>query len=324
MIEVTKIRNVVEFAFFYNSIVVLTNKGIEHIGNGNKLEGRFYCIRNFENILLTQNNDENNIIVLDNYLNIVKEITGANYYSLWLLNKNNQIPIDEDTYILNKSLELIKTNRTEFPGICNSRYSISRFKNTIKCTDVFTGEFFWEYDFSKKEMVIEDFILVKNILIVSTSSETLIAINLETGKELWRLDSCGYYFQKHPTKNYLISFVSDTFGDNKYLVIDPFKGAKIIEKEFDVSFETSPLFACITDTHYYFISNLISNSPGNVERITHLGAINFKTHNIEWFEKISKTKGRNYEYQKPEYYNNRFYLLDGEKTLHIYERNEIF
>jgi hypothetical protein len=164
-------------------------------------------------------------------------------------------------------------------------------------------------------------LLINNVLIFSTTNQDLIGIEIETGKELWRLNNINAgYFQIQPKTNYLISLNSNSAGDNWYYVIDPITGRKVIDKKFEkFYYDAGANKACITENHYYFISNVMGDGGYRDERKTHLGCINLHSHEIEWIEKIGTTSDRRNEYQKPEINNGKIYLLDGEQTLHIYE-----
>jgi len=192
--------------------------------------------------------------------------------------------------------------------------------NVFKKRNIYNGLEIWSLDFSQNR-VNGSVLLINDKIVFSTTNQDLIGVEIETGKELWRLSNCNLHHQQQPNTNYLVGLSANSFGDNFYQVIDPICGKKIIDKKFENFFyETTPNKACITETHYYFISNVFGDGTGTKsERITHLGCINLQTHDIEWIEKVGNTSERQSEYQKPEINNNKIYLLDGEQTLHIYE-----
>lgn len=193
--------------------------------------------------------------------------------------------------------------------------------SVLERKDIENGAVIWALDFSENKIIGKPFLL-KNIITITTSNQDLIGIEIETGKELWRLSNCNlHHQQQQPNTNYLVGLSANSFGDNFYQVIDPISGKKIVDKIFENFFyETTPNLACITETHYYFISNVLGDGTGKKsERQTHLGCINLQSHEIEWIEQIGSTSDRRSSYQKPEINGNKIYLLDGEKTLHIYE-----
>jgi outer membrane protein assembly factor BamB len=310
-----KYQTVKEFKFRGDLLCILTGK---HIAFDNFIiEGEFRCFKFWNKYLLYQNSVGSNLMVFDmNKKEIIKEFSGAVEYVLWFLNQNNQIPIDEKVFILKENLDLIETMRIEFPRYCNEKYAVDRFKNTVECTEVYKGDLIWKFELGDNVKVGGDFILMDKLVVVSTNTQNLIGIEIETGKELWRLSNCNLHHQQQPTTNYLVGLSANSFGDNFYQVIDPINGVKLIDKKFENFFyETIPNLACITETHYYFISNVLGDGTGTKsERITYLGCINIQTHEIEWVERIVGSG-----FLKPEVHNNKFYLLDGEQTLHIYE-----
>jgi hypothetical protein len=267
--------------------------------------------------LLTQNKKEDNILVLDKDLKIIKEITGASNYALWLLNSCSLIPVEDKVFEITDSLSLAETEVVIFPKDCIHKYGFRRAKNTILCDELDNGQLKWKFELGDNVKVGGDFILMDKLIVVSTTTDQdLIGIEIETGKELWRLSNCNFHHQQQPNTNYLIGLSANSFGDNFYQVIDPINGERIVNKKFENFFyETTPNLACITETHYYFISNVLGDGTGiKSEKITHLGCINLQTHEVEWVERI---KGNGY--LRPEVHNDKFYLLDGEQTLQILE-----
>jgi len=319
--NLNKINSVKEFGFYDNNLCVLTSDNIKF--KNIEISGNYRCFKFWNNFLIYQNLIGSNLIFydLEKHL-VVKEFTGATEYVLWYLNNNSQIPIDEKVFILTRNLELKETNLNEFPRCSNEKYAIDRFKNTVECTDVYEGNLIWKFELGDNIKVVGDFILLDNLVIVSTTNQDLIGIELESGKELWRLKNIkSNFFQIQPITNYLISLISNSVGDNWYYVINPLSGKLILEKKFkNFNHGAGGSKACIDETHYYFISNEFGYpSEMRTERVTHLGCINLQTHDIEWIEKVGTTTDRRSEYQKPEIKGNKIYLLDGEQRLHIYE-----
>lgn len=321
--NIISIPSVSEFKFLNENLVVMTDSGISSLEANTSIQGDFFCVRNYQKLLLTQSKKEDNILVLDNSLKILKEISGASNYALWLLNSCGLIPVGDRVFRLTDSLELDETAISIFPKDCIGSYGIRRAKNSVLCDDLVDGQLKWKFELGNDVKVGGDFILMSDLIIVSTTNQDLIGIEINTGKELWRLPNCNLHHQQQPKTNYLVGLASNSFGDNFYQVIDPISGKKLIDKKFDNFFyETRPTLACIKETHYYFISNVIGDGTGTKsERQTHLGCINLQTHEIEWVEKIGTTLDRRSEYQKPEINGSKIYLLDGEQTLHIYEMN---
>ncbi len=252
-------------------------------------------------------------------------------FDIWICN--------EDFIFLAKRTEIrreyefslldLKSGKTKWSDKSMIRY-FSKTDNQLLFTDFFgeiykkrrfeDGSTVWTLDFSENR-INGNVLLIDNVLVFPTTNQDLIGIEIETGKELWRLPNCNLHHQQQPNTNYLVGLASNSFGDNFYQVIDSVSGKKIVYKKFDNFFyETQPTLACITAIHYYFISNVVGDGTGiKSERQTHLGCINLQTHEIEWIEKVGTTANRVSSYQKPEINGNKIYLLDGEKTLYIYE-----
>ncbi len=318
---IRNIKSVKEFKFLNNSLFVVTENDIQKDETNEIIKGEFYCTRIWKNFLLTQSKTESNILILNEGFQIVKEISGASNYALWLINSCSLIPVDDKVFKLSDSLNLEEVEVSIFPKDCINNFGIRRAKNSVLCDNINLNQLQWKFELGNDIKVGGDFILMNKLVIVPTTNQDLIGIEIETGKELWRLSNCNLNHQRQPNTNYLVGLSANSFGDNFYQVIDPISGKKLVDKKFDdFFFETTPNKACITETHYYFISNVLGDGTGTKsERITHFGCINLQTHEIEWVEKVGNTSDRRSEYQKPEINKNKIYLLDGEQTLHIYE-----
>ena len=226
-----------------------------------------------------------------------------------------------DFYSMNEHRILWSSiDKLELTNLSNDFLIFSNLNRTVYARyDVIEGKKLWTIDFTENRVSGKIF-FVENCLIFETTNQDLIGVEIETGKELWRLANCNLHHQQQPSTNYLVGLAANSAGDNFYQVIDPIMGTKIVDKKFEnFFFETTSNLACITETHYYFISNVLGDGGQKDERITHLGCINLQTHEIEWIEKVGTTADRRSQYQKPEINNNKIYLLDGEQTLHIYE-----
>lgn len=249
---------------------------------------------------------------------------------LWMLNEHYHFYVNRTTERREYKFELYSKakkeviwasiDKLELTNLSNEYLIFSNLKRTaVTRYSLLEGDKIWELNFSENR-ISGDLFQFKNIIVISVANQDLLGVDIETGKELWRLTNCNLHYQTQSNTNYLVGLSSNSFGDNFYQVIDPVNGKKLIDKKFDNFFyETTPNLACITETHYYFISNVLGDGTGTKSKIiSNLGCINLKTHELEWVEKID-----NSTYQKLEVQNNKFYLLDGERTLHIYERVEL-
>lgn len=245
----------------------------------------------------------------DDYIFLAKRTEIRREYEFSLVNlRNDKIKWSDKSMIRYFSKDDNQLLFTDFLGEIYKKRSVEN------------GDEIWTLDFSENR-INGNIHLINNVLVFPTTTQDLIGIEIETGIELWRLKNIiAGFFQVQPKTNYLISLNANSAGNNWYHVIDPLNGEKLIDKKFDNFFyDAMGSKACITETHYYFISNVVGDGGQKDERITHLGCINLQTHEIEWIEKIGTTSDRYSSYQKPEFHNNKMYLLDGDQTLHIYE-----
>jgi hypothetical protein len=324
MIEFLKRYEAVnEFSAKGDSLFVLSDKFICRDSVERVYEGLFYCIRRWKEYLLTQNKEETNLIVLNKSLDKIHEISGEPNYALWLLTDTGLIPAGNSVFRLNDDLKLTKTNIEIFSKSCNREIGIRRAKNAVLCDDYNTNTLKWRFELGENTKVEGDFFLFDKIVVFSTSSQNLIGLDTKNGKELWRLSKSNLHYQMQPSKNLLVGLASNSQGDNFFQVVDPLTGERMVDKSFNKFFyETNPSLACVSKDHYYFISNIMGDGSGSKStRENHLGCINLRTHEIEWIKKIV-SKDEYVEFKKPEYNDGKLYLLDGNRTLHIYLTTE--
>ena len=84
--KLQSIENINEYKFLNGNLIVLTQKGIENLSLNKRIDGEFYCIRPWNNFLLTQNKTESNILIYNEDLTFLKEHQSKENYALWLLN----------------------------------------------------------------------------------------------------------------------------------------------------------------------------------------------------------------------------------------------
>lgn len=275
--------------------------------------------------------DEKRIIGVD--LEDVQSTKFVDYTAdrLWIFNSEYIIYVTEnknsrdfkiDFYSKNKDTILWSiTDKMYLSNLSDKFLIFVNLTGTIyKRLNTISGEEIWSLDFSENK-VVGNTLLIDNILVFSTTNHHIIGIDIETGKELWRLEKINAgSFQIQPETKYLVSLNANSAGDNWYYIINPLNGEILVNKKFEkFYYDATANKACITDTYYYFISNVMGDGGYKDERVTHLGCINLQSHDLEWIEEVGATSDRRSEYQKPEINGNKIYLLDGEKTLHIYE-----
>jgi len=298
------------FTFFENQLCKIDDKKLYYRDKNEIYE--INCSNADVNRILYSKADINSEIwiVNDNYLFEAQRTANRREYEFSLIEKKSKKKIWSDKSTVRF---VSKSNKyllfTDFLGGIYQR----------RCID--NGKEIWSLDFSDNR-IQGKVLVIDNIIVFPTTNQDLIGIEIETGKEMWRLKNINAnFFQIQPNTNYLISLVSNSMGDNWYYVINPINGKIIVDKKFDdFYYGAGGSTACIDDDYYYFISNDYGYpTEMRIERITHLGCINLQTHEIEWIEKIGTTSDLRSGYQKPEVHNGKIYLLDGEKTLHVYE-----
>lgn len=266
-------------------------------------------LSNFQSKIFYSNPSNSNVwIVNDNYIFEAKRTENRREYEFELVELDS------------KQVNWGDVSTIRFFSKSNEHLLFTDFLGGIYQSRAFEdGREIWSLDFSANK-IRGNVLLFNDALVFTTANDEIIGIDINTGGELWRLANINVgFFQVQPETNYLVSLNSNSVGDNWYVVIDPIEGRVLLNKKFEnFYFDAAGNKACITETHYYFISNVMGDGINN-ERITNLGCINLRTHELEWIEKVGTTDSYRSEYQKPEINGNKIYLLDGKETLHIYE-----
>ncbi|MBW3520012.1 PQQ-binding-like beta-propeller repeat protein [Flavobacterium sp. NKUCC04_CG] len=65
-------------------------------------------------------------------------------------------------------------------------------KLVVDCISIESGEEIWNKEFKVK--IQGDILVFKNVLIVPLANNHLLAINTQTGAQLWELDDCFFYY----------------------------------------------------------------------------------------------------------------------------------
>lgn len=308
-------KDVREFEFMGRELFILTSNFIQRTSDNRTFEGSFFCIRTWASFLLTQNGNETNVIALNSNLENVKEINGHSNYALWLITKTGLIPVGEEIWRLNEDLNFNKTHIKVFPKKCNELVGIRRSKSSVFCDDYLSNKVRWTYDLEGGKKIEGDWFLLDSLVAFSTLDKELIGLNVDSGKQRWRLNGSNLFYQVQQGTNYLVSLAANTFGDNFFQVVDPLSGEMLITKSFvDFYYETTASMACVSSTHYYFVSNIVGDGK-KTNRVVHIGSINLTTYELEWVHKIDQVDGY-IEFLKPEYRNERLYLKDVKKTLY--------
>ena len=252
-----------------------------------------------------------------------KLTSGSVNYSLWLLNSNSQFPINGKVFELNNTLELIETKIPVFPKVTNSQYGIRRSKNCIWCQLAENGDLLWKFELGEN-VSVDDLYIYENQIVVTVSTRDMIGINLSSGEETWRIENTSMYLLKQPNTNNLMSFNSNTFGDNFLESIDTANGDRIIKKSFsDFHFQTKTGMGYIHESKYYFITNLGYNTnTKESERISQIGCIDTQTFEMDWIEPVGKTDGRRHDFIKLFVNKGKMYVFDLNNHLFEFKLNQ--
>ncbi len=103
---------------------------------------------------------------------------------------------------------------------------------------------------------------------------------------------------------------------NRYQVIDPIKGEKVIEKRFEDMEEKlkiwpSPHLANVYPEGLYFVSNYQG---------TRFGMVDIYNSEIAWVQDHNPEAGRYEGLAAPVLHQDKLYLHEAGKTLYVYER----
>jgi outer membrane protein assembly factor BamB len=166
------------------------------------------------------------------------------------------------------------------------------------------GSIIWSIDFGYD--VIGDIFTWNDLLIVKLRNDTITGVNSQTGQRVWEI------------KNVYPHYVQDTkagliygFGRSSYQIIDPVKGKILFEKDMYEQcgqYDIAPHGCNISGDGLYFINNISD---------TKLGKLNIRTHQIEFVQDLDTKPG--VKVSRANFYQGRFYILDTDHTLHVFE-----
>lgn len=181
---------------------------------------------------------------------------------------------------------------------------------TIIFLDQLTGDLIHKLEFSIAP-IHQSIYLHQNTLSIPFNDETMIGIDIQTGKKLWDIKNSHFFYTQDTETGLLYSL-----GNNYYKVVDPVKGEMIVDKVLDdyvdidgkrSRISMAPSGAMSKD-YLYFTSSLLG---------IRFGAINKHTHEIEFVQDLGTEEGvRVFDFK---YHNGRLYILDSNYVLHILE-----
>lgn len=193
-------------------------------------------------------------------------------------------------------------------------------KTGLQYVDTSLQQAFWTYSFPEGEKVQGDIYLYDNVLVVPSmagqmpnNKNYLQGIDINTGKEIWKDEGYFLHLQQDLQTGLLYGFAGE-----KYQVIDPITGNKLVDKEFTGLKEekrllvTTPMSRLYGDG-LYFISDYVENHYD-----CQFGKINTESHEIEFIQKLDVAEC--VKADPPIYHKGKIYIKDNLDTLHIYEQ----
>lgn len=188
------------------------------------------------------------------------------------------------------------------------------------CLNLDTGQESWTYSFPEDEKVQGDIYMHEGVLVVPSmagqmpyNKNYLQGVDVNTGKEIWKNEGYFLHLQQDSQTGLLYGFAGE-----KYQVIDPITGNKIVDKEFTGLKEEKRLFVTtpmnrLYGNGLYFISDYVENHYD-----CQFGKINTESHEIEFIQKLDVAEG--VKADPPIYHKGKLYIKDTLGTLHVYER----
>lgn len=177
----------------------------------------------------------------------------------------------------------------------------------------------WSYSFAVGEKVHGNTYTHKEVLVLPSmagqmpfNKNYLQGIDINTGKTIWKNETDFLYFQQESKTGLLYAFAGE-----KYQVIDPITGNKLVDIEFKGLEEGKKLqvlqgMSKLYGDGLYFISDYTQNHYE-----CQFGKINITTHEIEFIQKLDISEG--VKAAAPLYHKGRIYIKDSLDVLHVYE-----
>jgi outer membrane protein assembly factor BamB len=186
--------------------------------------------------------------------------------------------------------------------IINNRIFVDTLTSSkLKLINELTGNVIWSIDFGYD--VIGNIFTWNNLFIVKLRNDTIAGINFQTGQRVWEIKNVYPHYVQDKDSGLLYSF--DCFS---YQIIDPVKGKILFEKDMYEQcgqYDIAPHGWNISGDGLYFTS------------ITKFGKLNIHAHQIEFVQDLVMKPG--VEVSRANFYQDRFYILDTDHTLHVFE-----
>ena len=150
----------------------------------------------------------------------------------------------------------------------------------------------------------------KDTLIVSLEIKPLeeyrlLGLDARTGEEKWRIEDADYRYIQDPMTGYLYDI-----GGKRFNVVDPGEGKILYKGDMTAEnkkFDILPEWGILGKNSIYFIDNFPRSRVGRID---------LKTYKIEFVVDLNFSNG--VKITDLSYHNGRLYILDTDKTLHIF------
>lgn len=147
----------------------------------------------------------------------------------------------------------------------------------------------------------------------------LLKLNLKTGLIIWEIEkSISFYnYDEKSKKLFGLGYIPGEYISSSFEIINVATGEQEMQK--DLHLQIPAHLTYYADGYLYF-----SGYKGdNITKI--FGAVDVNTGEIEFTKTIETPNGETYRgsYDRPLVVGNRLYIRDQQKTLHIYERQNL-
>ena len=150
----------------------------------------------------------------------------------------------------------------------------------------------------------------KDTLIVSLEIKPLeeyrlLGLDARTGEEKWSIEDADYRYIQDPMTGYLYDI-----GGKRFNVVDPGEGKILYKGDMTAEnkkFDILPEWGILGKNSIYFIDNFPRSRVGRID---------LKTYKIEFVVDLNFSNG--VKITDLSYHNGRLYILDTDKTLHIF------
>jgi outer membrane protein assembly factor BamB len=319
-IQIKYIKNVDKYDVL-NQLYVLSesNLSIYNLSLENEtMINQVFCFALREDYLYYQNKNIGEILLLDlrtkkksilngNFSIYGKIVFGSkSFYILNQINEKNFFSIID--YQSQEIISNIQMSNSLL--ICELKKGLLfKKKNELFCLSVNNFEKEWIFIIDEWLRINGNIIVDNNLILFTSNNGNLFCIDTDLGSKKWEITDCLEHFTKHPISGNLYGFHGE-----RYQVIDTLKGEKIVDTIFEGSKEKYRILPSqnvnkVYEDGLYFVSNTYGCK---------FGKIDIENHCIDFVQDLGVKPG--VEAYTPTYKDGKIYILDSEKTLHIFEK----